>query len=76
MAAIGLFQTDGGCRVNPVYEIASPLYQHIVIDLGKQYNRGKQFEIIAHNASRKNMYVQSARLNGRVLNSFLFPGFL
>ena len=73
MASIGLFQTDGGCRVNPVYEIASPLYQKIEIDLGNRYNRGKKFEISAINASRKNMYVQSAMLNGKKLNSFKFP---
>ncbi len=73
MASIGLFQTDGGCRVDPVYEIASPLYQKIVIDLGKRYDRGKKFEIVTKNASRKNIYVQSARLNGKKLNSFLFP---
>lgn len=73
MASIGLFQTDGGCRVNPVYEIASPLYQKIVIDLGKRYDRGEKFEIIANNASRKNMFIQSARLNGKELNSFQFP---
>ena len=73
MASIGLFQTDGGCRVNPVYEIASPLYEKIVIDLGNQYNRGKQFTIEARNASRKNIYVQSAMLNGKKLESFCFP---
>ena len=75
MAAIGLFQTDGGCSVEPVYEIASPLYEKIVIDLGKRYNRGKQFTIEAKNASRKNMYVQSAELNGKKLDSFCFPAF-
>lgn len=73
MASIGLFQTDGGCRVNPVYEIASPLFQKIVINLGKKYNRGSKFEITAVNASRKNMFIQSARLNGTTLNSFSFP---
>jgi predicted alpha-1,2-mannosidase len=73
MASIGLFQTDGGCRVNPVYEIASPLYEKIVIDLGKRYNRGKQFTIEARKASRKNIYVQSAILNGKKLESFCFP---
>ena len=73
MASIGLFQTDGGCRTEPVYEIASPLYKKIVIDLGERYGRGQNFEINAKNASRKNKYVQSARLNGKVLNSFLFP---
>ncbi len=26
MASLGLFQMDGGCSTEPVYEIASPLY--------------------------------------------------
>ncbi len=73
MAAIGLFQTDGGCRINPIYEIASPLYEKIVIDLGNRYGRGKTFTINAKNASRKNKYVQSAILNGKKWNSFQFP---
>lgn len=72
MASIGLFQTDGGCRVEPVYEIASPLYEQIVIDLGERYGRGKQFVIEAKNVSRHNKYVQSATLNGKILNSFKF----
>lgn len=73
MASIGLFQTDGGSSVNPVYEIASPLYQKIEIDLGGRFGRGKKFTIIAKDASRKNMYVQSVILNGHPLNSFKFP---
>jgi len=27
MSSIGLFQTDGGCRVEPIYEIGSPLFK-------------------------------------------------
>lgn len=73
MAAMGLFQTDGGCSVDPVYEIASPLYEKIEIDLGERYGRGKKFTIEARGASRNNKYVQSATLNGKVLNSFKFP---
>jgi putative alpha-1,2-mannosidase len=73
MTAIGLFQTDGGCCAEPIYEIGSPLYQKIEIDLGQRFGRGKKFTIIAKNASRNNMYVQSATLNGTMLNSFHFP---
>jgi predicted alpha-1,2-mannosidase len=73
MAALGLFQTDGGCRVDPVYEIGSPLYPKVVIDLGRQYGRGASFTIEANHASRRNKYVQSATLNGKPLNSFKFP---
>ncbi|MGL5547887.1 MAG: glycoside hydrolase family 92 protein, partial [Tannerellaceae bacterium] len=73
MAAIGLFQTDGGASAQPVYEIASPLYEKVEIDLGERYGRGKTFTIEAKNASRKNKYVQKAWLNGKALNSFRFP---
>ncbi|MDE3068063.1 MAG: GH92 family glycosyl hydrolase, partial [Verrucomicrobiota bacterium] len=31
MSSIGLFEMDGGCRVNPIYEIGSPLYPKITI---------------------------------------------
>jgi predicted alpha-1,2-mannosidase len=73
MASIGLFQTDGGCRVNPAYEIGSPLFEEIEIDLGGRYGRGNKFIIKAKNASRLNKYVQSARLNGQALKDFRFP---
>lgn len=73
MAALGLFQTDGGCNANPVYEIASPLYKNVTIHLGNRYGRGRQFVIKANGASRNNKYVQSAKLNGKRLDSFKFP---
>lgn len=73
MAALGLFQTDGGCSTEPVYEIASPLYEKVVIDLGERFGRGKTFTIEAHNVSRSNKYVQSVLLNGKPLQSFRFP---
>ena len=53
MSALGLFQTDGGCRADPIYEIGSPLYEKVVIDLGKRYGRGKTFTIEAKNTSRR-----------------------
>lgn len=73
MAALGLFQTDGGCNAEPVYELGSPLSEKIKIDLGKHFGRGKQFIIKASNTSRENKYIQSAKLNGKKLNSFKFP---
>jgi len=73
MVALGLFQTDGGCRVEPIYEIGSPLYEKAVIHLGGRYGRGESFTIEAHGTSRKNRYVQRAALNGRPLETFWFP---
>ncbi|MFC3199156.1 GH92 family glycosyl hydrolase [Parapedobacter deserti] len=72
MAALGLFQIDGGARDEPIYEIGSPIFERVDIDLGEQYGRGKRFTIIATNTSRKNRYVQQARLNGKPLNNFWF----
>ncbi len=73
MASLGLFQTDGGCRTEPIYEIASPLYPRVTIHLGERYGRGKDFVIEAHNTSATHKYVQSATLNGKKLDSFYFP---
>jgi predicted alpha-1,2-mannosidase len=73
MASLGLFQTDGGCRAEPIYEIGSPIFEKVTIDLGERFGRGKTFTIEAKNSSRLNKYVQSAKLNGEVLQDFKFP---
>jgi predicted alpha-1,2-mannosidase len=70
MCALGLFQTDGGCRVNPIYELGAPLYPKATIHLSKKYHGGKTFTIEARNASRENKYIQSATLNGQPLNQW------
>lgn len=73
MSALGLFQTDGGCSVDPIYELGSPLYQKVVIDLGQRFGRGSKLVIEAHHASRLNMYIQSVKLNGKPWNDFKIP---
>jgi len=73
MSSLGLFQTEGGCRAEPIYEIGSPIFEKVTIDLGERFGRGKTFTIEAKNASRKNIYVQSVKLNGKVLTDFKFP---
>ncbi len=73
MASLGLFQTDGGCRAEPVYEIGSPIFEKVIIDMGSRFGRGEDFIIEAKNASRLNKYVQSATLNEKVINDFKFP---
>ena len=73
MAALGLFQMDGGCRVDPVYEIGSPLFERATIRLHQGYYPGGTFTIEARGVSRRNRYIQSATLNGRPLNRPWFP---
>ena len=73
MASIGLFQTDGGCSINPSYEIGSPLFEQIVINLGNRYCRGEKLTIKATNASYFNKYIKFAKWNGKPLNFFKIP---
>jgi predicted alpha-1,2-mannosidase len=73
MCSMGLFQTDGGCRVDPIYEISSPLYPKVVLHLSKEHYGGKTFTILAKNASKANRYIQSAKLNGKSLDKWWIP---
>ena len=66
--AIGLFDIQGGASVDPVYEITTPLFEEIVIQLDNHYYKGKEFKIVSRNFSSKNIYIQSAFLNGVPLN--------
>ena len=52
----------------PIYNIGSPVFKKISIDL----NSGKTFTIIANNASKKNKYIQSAKLNGKIYEMVWF----
>jgi len=73
MSAMGLFQMDGGCRVKPIYELGSPLFDRIEIRLNPKYYAGKSFVIEAHDNSPDNVYIQSATLNGKPLDRPWFP---
>jgi predicted alpha-1,2-mannosidase len=70
MSAIGLFEMDGGCSPEPIYEIGSPIFEKITIDLDDRYYNGGTFVIKANNVSDDNRYVQSAKLNGIPLDRF------
>jgi putative alpha-1,2-mannosidase len=58
---------DGGCSVKPYYDISSPLFDKIVIHLDPKYYPGKYFTIKTVNNSEKNIYIQTAKLNGTAL---------
>jgi len=67
LMAMGLFEMDGGCSRNPIYEIGSPLFSRIAVHLDSKYYPGRQFVIETKNNSPKNIYIQSATLNGKPL---------
>jgi len=70
---IGLFSTNGGTSEKPFYEISSPIFNKITIKLNPKYYPGKQFVIEAKNNTSKNVFIQTAKLNGANLNK---PWFL
>jgi predicted alpha-1,2-mannosidase len=67
LLSMGLFEMDGGCAVRPYYDLASPLFDRVVLHLDPAYYPGRTFTIEARGNSEKNIYIQSATLNGRPL---------
>jgi putative alpha-1,2-mannosidase len=61
LSAMGFYTVSPG---RPVYDIGSPIFREVQIDLGA----GKRFLIQAPNVSALNKYIQSAELNGHPLN--------
>lgn len=72
LMSIGLFSLQGNASVVPTYDITSPVFDKITIELDPDYYKGKQFVITTHNNSDSNMYIQKAELNGKPLNRFWF----
>ncbi len=72
MSALGLFQMDGGASVDPIYEIGSPVFEKATIQLDNKYFKGDKFIVEAKNLSKENIYIQSATLNSKPLNTFWF----
>ena len=70
---MGLFSMKGGADREPFYEIGSPIFDRITIELNPDYYEGENFIIEIKNNGPKNYYVQSASLNDEPLNK---PWFL
>jgi predicted alpha-1,2-mannosidase len=68
LMALGLFEVRGGAGLEPIYEITSPVFDKVTIHLDSDYYSGKTFVISTKNNSKDNMYIQSAKLNGKPWN--------
>ena len=53
------------CPGDTRQEITSPVFSSITFKLDPKYASGKTFSVIAHNNSAQNIYIQSAKLNGK-----------
>ena len=72
LMAIGLFDVEGGAALKPTYQITSPIFDRVTIHLHRDYFPGRTFTIQTRNNSPQNVYIQSARLNGRALKQCWF----
>jgi putative alpha-1,2-mannosidase len=59
------------CPGDTRYEICSPVFDKITFRLDPKYAKGKTFTILTHNNSEKNIYIQSAKLNGIPYNCWI-----
>ncbi|RPH34083.1 MAG: glycoside hydrolase family 92 protein [Bacteroidales bacterium] len=72
LASMGLFDVQGHAAQRPSFQLGSPLFDHIEINLNKKYYEGKKFRIDVKNGNEKNIYIQSAKLNGEKLDNCWF----
>ncbi len=65
LAAIGLHQL---CEGDPRFEVFTPMFDKVTLTLDPKYAKGGTFTITTKNQSPENIYIQSARLNGKPFN--------
>jgi predicted alpha-1,2-mannosidase len=65
MGAMGLYQV---CPGHPVYQLTAPVFEEVILDPGNSAPGAKKFTIRAKGLDERNIYIQSASLNGRPLN--------
>ncbi|WP_304201529.1 GH92 family glycosyl hydrolase [Flavobacterium alvei] len=67
---IGLFQMNGGTEENPAYQIGSPIFNKVIIQLNPKYYKGKNFVIKANNNSAENIYINTVNFNKKPVEKF------
>mgnify|MGYP002528439084 FL=1 len=68
LAAMGLFDVQGGACSEPTYQLGSPEFDEITVHLSKFNTKGGTFKIRAKGNSADAMYVQNATFNGKPID--------
>lgn len=68
LAAMGLFDVQGGACSEPTYQLGSPEFDEITVHLSKFNTKGGTFRIRTKGNSADAMYVQNATFNGKPLD--------
>lgn len=67
LSAIGFYPV---CPGSNTYILGSPLFSKVIVQLDPAWHTGKTFTVVANHNSKENCYVQSVRLNNKLLNRF------
>ena len=55
------------CPGDGVYILGSPSFSKVTLRLDADFYKGKTFVVLAKNNAKENLYIQSAKLNGKPL---------
>lgn len=67
---IGLFQMNGGTDENPEYQIGSPIFDKVTIQLNNNYYSGTTLVIETENNSEENIYVNQVLFNDYEIHDY------
>lgn len=65
LGAIGLYQI---CPGDTKYQISTPVFEEISMKVSGKSAQVKKFRVVTKNFTEENIYIQSAKLNGEVIN--------
>ncbi len=58
------------CPGNMNYQLSSPVFDKVTIELNPNFYSGKEFVIATKNQSDKNLYIKAMQLNGKTLKRY------
>ncbi len=73
MSSMGLFDVKGLTGIPPKFQLGSPLFEKITIQLNPDYYPGREFVIETRNNPKENKYIQSIELNNSDYHSVFLP---
>lgn len=72
MASMGLFDVQGHSAARPTFQLGSPLFDKVTIDLNPNYYSTDQLVIETENNGDENFYIQSAELGKKSMKNSWF----
>ncbi|HWQ91203.1 MAG TPA: glycoside hydrolase domain-containing protein, partial [Clostridia bacterium] len=73
LASLGLFDVQGGTAPQPQFQLATPFFENVTIQLHPRYHPGKTFTLRVKGNPANEHYIQSATLDGRPVDQCAIP---